>query len=573
MIDEVLNYCNSVLDGTIPASTKIKQAAKRELDDRKRSQTKEFPFYFDLKEANKSIKFISLVPKTDGSKLEMASFQKWIVGSLAGWRRKDNHNRRYRNAFITMARKNSKTYLVSALGIQALLLEKKPAKNSQIVFVANTLKQSKIAYNMLSSELRQIAQQSPHLRNILDIKKKQITRKDNDSWVRAYSSKPEGLDGLSASGLAVIDEFWGATDDKAVQSLKQAQAQEKNSLLAIVSTSGTNLHAPMKVSYYDYYTEVLAGKKQDDTTFIAIYELDDPEKDVQDVSNWIKANPLLESKEVAENMIPKLKADYETAQQTNNITDFLTKSMNAWYQANEDSFIKDEDYSKAILTPKPDITGRDVVIGVDLSKSNDISSLAFAYRLDNGSWYADSYSFIATKGNLPQKMKVDKINYEALARAGYCEITTLQSGIIDYDRIAEYLLNHIKRCNLNVLAVCYDNWQSGQLIGRLETEGLPLIAIRQYEKELSEPTKNLREAMYSGVLHVTPNELLRIAAQNAVLHYNMNGAVRLDKMRGNEKIDPLASLIDAWVYIFNQRLQEQKSARINTKYEDPNLTF
>ena len=44
---------------------KQKQACQREIDDRKRSENDDFPYYFDLKEANKSIKFISLIPKTE----------------------------------------------------------------------------------------------------------------------------------------------------------------------------------------------------------------------------------------------------------------------------------------------------------------------------------------------------------------------------------------------------------------------------------------------------------------------------------------------------------------------------
>ncbi|OXT10063.1 terminase, partial [Streptococcus sp. KR] len=144
-----------ILSGKISACKKQKQACQRELNDRKRSENDDFLYYFDNKEANKSIKFISLIPKTDGTKLEMAGFQKFIVGCLSGWRRKDNHYRRFKDAYISMARKSGKTYIASALAIQALLLEKVPAKNRQVLFVSNALKQAKIGYAMMSSEIRQ----------------------------------------------------------------------------------------------------------------------------------------------------------------------------------------------------------------------------------------------------------------------------------------------------------------------------------------------------------------------------------------------------------------------------------
>lgn len=71
MADYVLDYCNKVLSGEIVANEKIKLACQRELNDRKRD---DFNYYFDNKQANKAIKFMSLIPKTDGTKLEMALF-------------------------------------------------------------------------------------------------------------------------------------------------------------------------------------------------------------------------------------------------------------------------------------------------------------------------------------------------------------------------------------------------------------------------------------------------------------------------------------------------------------------
>jgi len=155
--DPVLDYCNKVLSGEIVANNKIKLACKRELNDRERINNDDnFNYYFDGKQANKAIKFMSLIPKTDGTKLEMALFQKWLIGSLYGWREKDTGNRRYNKAFISMARKNSKTYVASCIAITSLLLEDKPAKNRQVLFVSNALKQAKIGYEMVSSELRQV---------------------------------------------------------------------------------------------------------------------------------------------------------------------------------------------------------------------------------------------------------------------------------------------------------------------------------------------------------------------------------------------------------------------------------
>lgn len=568
-MDHVLSYVNQVLNGDIIlAPENIKLACKRELDDRTASKGDNFPYYFDNSEAEKAIKFISLIPKTDGTPLEVASFQAWIIGSLAGWRRKDNHNRRYKDAFISMARKNGKTYLASALAIQALLIEQKPAKNRQVLFVSNALKQAKLGFEMMSSELRQLQRSSPYLRNKIDVKKKQITKVDDDSFAVALAGKPETLDGFAASGIAIIDEFHVQKDDLIVQAVKQGQVKEPNSLCCIISTSGYNLRGAMK-KYYDHYTDVLNGKEQADTAFIAIWELDDPEEEVNNPKNWIKANPLFENDEVRAIMQPKLEADLTTAKQNDELQPFLVKNMNSWFTSHEASYINLNDWDKAVLKTKPSIRNKEVIFGVDLSKSNDLTSVSWLVPMDNGKYFADSFSFIATKYGLIEKIKADGIDYRALERAGECSITTLDSGLIDYDQVSDFISNMINRYNLKLRAIVYDPWQGGQLIGRLEKLGYPLLEIQQTEKILSEPTKRFKEAIISNQIKVSDNHLLRYAVDNAILHYNSTGAVRLDKMKNNEKIDPLAALINAYTHLIN----EERVKADNEYYSDNNFTF
>ncbi|MBS0953404.1 terminase large subunit domain-containing protein, partial [Lactiplantibacillus plantarum] len=307
MTDYVLDYCNAVLSGELVANEKIKLACKRELSDRKRIDNDDnFNYYFDNKQALKAIKFMSLIPKTDGTKLEMALFQKWIIGELYGWREKGTGNRRYNKAFISMARKNSKTYVASCIAIASLLLENKPAKNRQILFVSNALKQAKIGYEMASSELRQVVKLSPALRSTLDIKKKQITKLDDDSFIVPVAGKAETLDGFNPT-TAIIDEYHQASNHAIYNVLKSGMGQQKNGLLCIISTSGFNLKGAM-FDDYQVMADILNGKQENSRQFIGVWELDDREE-VNDPDCWIKANPLFEVPAVKQLMAENLSND------------------------------------------------------------------------------------------------------------------------------------------------------------------------------------------------------------------------------------------------------------------------
>src|SRR5574337_852791 len=95
-------YIKDVLSGKLLASNKIKLACERHENDLKKV---DFPYYFDEGEADKAIKFMELLPSTDGKPIQVLGFQKFIIGSLYGWREKETKNRRFNRAFISLAAK------------------------------------------------------------------------------------------------------------------------------------------------------------------------------------------------------------------------------------------------------------------------------------------------------------------------------------------------------------------------------------------------------------------------------------------------------------------------------------
>lgn len=237
MTDYVLEYCNKVVNGEIVACRKIKNACRRSLNDRKRDN---FEYHFDNRKAMKAIKFMELIPSPTGEPIKLALFQKWIIGELYGWRDM-NGNRRYHNAFISLSRKNGKSYLASCIEIATLLLERKPKRNKQVLNVANNFTQATLAFNMARSNLNHLCMISPSLRKRLNIRKKEIYDTKTDSFIEPLpSADTSRLDGYNPC-LAVIDEYHGAKNHDVVNVLKSGQGQQDNALLCIISTSGFNL--------------------------------------------------------------------------------------------------------------------------------------------------------------------------------------------------------------------------------------------------------------------------------------------------------------------------------------------
>lgn len=565
----MIPYVEDVLTGKVLAGEKIKLACQRFKRDLERSKNDNFPYYYDEEQAKKACAFIELLPKTDGSKLKLLPFQVWILSELYGWREKETGYRRYDRAFISMARKNGKTYLASGMAALGLLMEKVPAQNRQVLFVSNALKQAKLGYNMLSSELRQVRKQSKAMRRRIKVQKQAITDLDTGSNVQALSSDTSTLDGYAGTTV-ILDEWHESKDRKTYNVLKSGQAQEPNSLLAVISTSGLNLNVPMK-DEYDMLTDVLNDKTRADKYFVAIWELDNKEE-VYKQDNWIKANPLFSEPKVKKRMINKMQSDLSLAIKQNNTIPFLVKNMNMWLQASEDSYISADDWDAGKATTIPHLENKDVYIGVDLSKSNDLTAVSWIIPTGNGQFYCDSHSWIGTKYGLDSKIKRDGIDYRLMECAGECTITSLESGIIDYDSVYDYVQELIGKYNLTVKAIAYDPYNFDNLLTKFEKDNYPLFEVRQGTKTLNIPTREFREKLYAGEIKHNGNKILGYAVNNAILKVDNNGW-QIDKAKNSNRIDPIAALMNAYVAAADYYKEQEASQEANEYYESEEFSF
>ena len=564
----MIKYVNDVLSGKVVSNKKIKLACQRFKDNLKRSKSDDFNFYYDDQQAKKAIAFMEQLPKTDGGKLKLQPFQRWIISELYGWREKSTGNRMYTQAFISMSRKNSKTFLASGIGAIGLLMESKPAMNRDVLFVSNALKQAKLGYDMLSSGLRQVCKQSAYMKQRLLIQKQAITDLESNSKAKALASDTSTLDGYAGTTI-ILDEYHQATNRKVYDVLRSGQIQQPNGLMAIISTAGLNLNCPM---YEDYklYNKVLNGKEKAPRTFIAIWELDDKEE-VYNEENWIKANPLMSEPNVKKTMTEAIKADVDLAIKQDNLIPVLVKNFNMWQQASENSYISANDWEKATID-EPNLMNKEVYFGVDLSKSNDLTAVSWLIPTGNGRFYCDSHSWIGTKYGLDSKIKRDGIDYRSMERAGECTITKLSSGIIDYDEVFDYIQSLIGKYNWTVKYIAYDPYNFDNLLTKFDKANYPMYEVRQGTKTLNIPTRTFREELFAGNIQHGKNKILSYAVNNAILKIINNGW-QIDKARNTNRIDPIAALMNAYVAGMNYYDEEKDTHQTNEYYSSDDFGF
>ena len=325
-------------------------------------------------------------------------------------------------------------------------------------------------------------------------------------------------------------------------------------LTLIITTAGFNLYSPC-YKEYSYSEMLLSGAIENDEYFSLICELE-KDDDIKNEKNWIKANPLLATYDEGINNLRKNLN--EALDKPETMRNFLTKHMNKWVQVgtSDDSYIDIEKWTKCAkdITLK-DLEGCKVWIGIDLSSTIDLTSIGIIGVKDD-KFLVFNHNFSPFE-HIEEKMKKEKKPYDLWEKQGF--ITFTSGYTVDYRVLIQYIQHIEKEYNLQIEEICCDPWNSSILLRDLDELGYITVEIRQGIRTLGEATKVFREKVYSEEVVHDNNPILNFAVLNAITISDTNGNFKLDKRKAKERIDPLASIINAFVRaMFNQNENERE---------------
>lgn len=550
-VDPMPAFILRVLDGTLLTSKWVLLAVKRHQSDLKRT---DWNWTYDEELAGKAVAFMEMLPEPKSGKAQpLAPFQKFIIGSIYGWVSKNDKTiRRFTDVFITMARKNGKSLLISGIVLYEFLFGKNPEFKRQLYTAANDRKQASIVFNMVKDRLKALCRKDEDIKRMVKITRDEIINLDDGSSIRSFSRDAGLVDGYEPH-VAVVDEYANAKTTDMLETLASGQVLLPSYLTFIISTAGFDMNAPMFVQNYPYAKKVLLGEIEAERYFAFIAEQDDF-SEIDNPDTWIKSNPLLDVESLKQQITDYLTTKLKQARGDGSLNSKLIKNFNMWRQAEENSYMDIESWNAAQVMPI-DIQGQKAWIGVDVGKTSDLYAISWLIPMD-GYWYADSFAFVGTKYGLDAKIKSDRIDYRSLEQKGRCEITRLESGVIDVERVYSWLDEFITQNSLDVQGICFDPAQYGSLLTQIE-KGHPeweQIAVRQGTLTLSMPTKQFRDDVLEKKIQHSGNEILTAAINNAVLLSDNNG-VRIDKNKYSNKIDALDALLDAYAICFRQNIE------------------
>lgn len=456
---------------------------------------------------------------------------------------RDNPNkRRYETGILEICRKNFKTYTIATIFILLFLTE---PKFSKFYSVAPDGSLSREIREAIAETIRS----SPKIYEFKDKKRFKILRdyiKFNPTQITytPLSYSTSRMDGKLPNAFCA-DEVGALPNNYPIQAMRSGQLNILNKLGFIISTKYPTIDNPFE-DEVKYLKRVLDGLEKDETVFGLLYEPDNTKNWETDDLILQQANPVsLEIPEIWEDLLKK--RAYAIAVE-NARENFVTKHCNIIYQGVGTETYIDVKEVQECKVAKVDWTGRVVYVGLDLSETNDNTSVSMVTVDDDNNILAESFAFIPD-GRIEEKQAAEKVNYRELLNTG--KVIACGDKVIDYGIVEDFILSLEDKYGVSIQAIGYDRWNALSTAQKLEKAGYNLVEIRQHSSVLHPPTKLLKEKILNKEFQYENNRLLEINFQNAKCVYDTNKNQYVNKKKSNGKVDMVVSMINA-VYLLQQ---------------------
>ena len=517
-------YADGVISGKIIAGELIKLACERYKKDQ--LQAFEKGFSLDRQAGERAIRFISSLKQTKGvyagQPLTLQPWQQFLIFNIFAWKKADG-SRRYRKAYIEVARKNGKSTLAAGIGLCGLFVDKEP--RAEVYSAATTKDQAKIVFEEAKEMVKNCS-----LKQRIAIFRNSLSYDSAGSYFKPLSADYDTLDGLNPH-ISIIDEYHAHPTSGVFDVLDSASGSRRNPLLFVITTAGFRRNYPC-YAYRRNAINVLRGITEDDSLFSLIYTLDEGD-DWSDPKVWIKANPNLNIS-LSEDYIQQQVKDAQNRPEAQ--VNVMTKNLNLWVDSAA-TWILDRKWMENVS--EVNLEHCRCWGGLDLSNVSDITALVLAFA-EEGRTQLLPFFWIP-EDTVMEKMEKENVDYQKWINEGYVRKTP--GNVVDYSFIKQDIMDLASKYDIQSIA--YDRWNSSQTVIDLQNEGLTMHPFGQGYASMSTPTKTFEAGVLSHQITHDGNPVLRWMLSNVALARDPSGNIKPDKSKSSQKIDGISAAIMA----------------------------
>ena len=351
--------------------------------------------------------------------------------------------------------------------------------------------------------------------------------------------RPMTIDKIQGSRAKIwtIDEWLsGDIREDVIGAAEQGASKNDYYLIVATSSEGTVRNGPgdsIKMELMD----ILKGDYVNPHVSIWWYRLDSIDE-VADPAMWLKANPNL-GKTVSYETYQLDVDRAEKAPATRN--DILAKRFGIPMEGYTYFFT----YEETLKHKKRDYWGMPCALGADLSQGDDFCAFTFLFPLSGGAFGIKTRNYISER-TLMKLQPAMRIKYDEFIKEG--SLMVMPGTVLDMMEVYEDLDNHIIEREYDVRCFGFDPYNAQAFVERWEKENGPfgIEKVIQGAKTESVPLGELKQ-MAEDRLLLFDEELMMFAMGNCIVLEDTNGNRKLYKKRYDQKIDPVAAMMDAYV--------------------------
>lgn len=560
----VEDYIAGVMSGDVIAGRLVKLAVQRQLDDLKRGH--ERGLYFDDDIAGESCDFFPAVLRHSKDRwanqpFDLTPYQAFIVWVLMGWRREADSFRRFREAYITQARKQGKTTICAGLSCLLMYADNPISEGAEVYVAATKEDQACIMFR----EAKSMVEKSPSLSRLSEVMKKNIAFPSHGSFMRPLGSDSKTNAGWNPHAM-MIDELcdWQQHHRELFGALTTAGGSRSQPLRIVTCTAGDE-RSELWQSEDDYAVSVVEGVVPDDRYFAFIARLDEeracqecrgegcdqcvkgriPADDPYDPKNFAKSNPNIGVSVKEEDLIA---ASIKAQNMKSFTNDYLRFNMNIRVTSTYKCIDITGPGWKAGAVPLSDWSGSVAYGAFDLGWTNDLASIAIAAKFFDGQdedhhdrwrYEARSWSFICEESN-------KDLNREPWASmiADGC-LTVTSGNVTDIPGAFKRKILEVTE-QYNVVQWAHDITGALHLAIELQNEsGIECFKFPQSHAMYTPAFRLYLDLIQAGQFIHGGDLLLNWTANHLVANEDHRKKIMPDKQKSKEKIDPQTATIMA----------------------------